>query len=86
MDANRRHHIFGDPRHNLAPLVRRCGSEEAAGQAIEDAVGAAVENGELAANEGEHYRQVFDVAGHSVTVIGRLVNGVPRVSTAWIPG
>ncbi len=84
MEANRRRHIFGDPRHNFASLVRRCGSEEAAGEAIEDAVLAAFESGELAASEGGLYEQVFEVMGHSVTVTGRVVSGVARVSTAWI--
>jgi len=31
-DPNRRRHIFGEPRHNLDPLVRQYGGEEAAGK------------------------------------------------------
>ena len=85
MDPNRRHHIFGDRRHNLAVLVRRFGSEEAAAEALETIVRGAYERGELAAREGERYRELFDVAGHSVTVDGRIVSGVARISTAWIP-
>ncbi|HZK91283.1 MAG TPA: hypothetical protein VFC56_14150 [Stellaceae bacterium] len=85
MDANRLHHIFGDPRHNLGALERQYGGAEAAAEALEAMVKAAYENGVLSAHEGERYRQVFDVAGHSVTVDGRIVNGVARVSTAWVP-
>jgi hypothetical protein len=85
MEANRRHYIFDDPRHNLDTFVRQCGGEEAAAEALAAAVQAAYESGELAAREGERYRQVFDVAGHSVTVDGRIVNRIARVVTAWIP-
>jgi len=46
-DPNRRRHIFGEPRHNLDPLVRQYGGEEAAGQAIENAVSAAFDGGDL---------------------------------------
>jgi len=63
MDANRLHHIFGDPRHNLGALERQYGGAEAAAEALEAMVKAAYENGVLSAHEGERYRQVFDVAG-----------------------
>ena len=85
MEANRRHHIFDDLRHNLGALVTQCGGEEAAAKLLETAVQAAYENGELPVVEGERFREVFDVAGHSVTVDGRIVDGIARVSTAWVP-
>jgi hypothetical protein len=84
-NANRRHHIFGDPTHNLDPLVRQYGNEEAAGCAIVEAVRAAFAAGSLIADDDGLYRQIFDVGGNSVTVSGRVVNGVARISTAWIP-
>jgi hypothetical protein len=85
MDANRRRHIFGDPRHNLDGFVRQYGSEEAAGQAIEDAVHAAFESGDLVIDDAGLYKQAFDLGGYSITVSGRVVDGEARVSTAWIP-
>jgi len=84
-DANRRNHIFGEPRHNLDSLVRQCGSEEAAGEAIVAAVNAAFESGNLIVDDDGLYKQGFDVRENSVTVSGRVINGVVRVSTAWIP-
>ena len=84
-DPNRRNHIFGEPRHNLAVLIRQYGSAEAAGQAIVDAINAAFESGNLTVDDHGLYKQVFDVCGNSVTVSGRIIDGVVRVATAWIP-
>lgn len=83
-DANRRNHIFGEPRHNLDALVRQHGSEEAAGRAIADAVDGAFDAGTLVVDDAGLYKQVFDVGGNSVTVSGRVINGVVRIGTAWI--
>ena len=85
MESNRRYHIFSEPRHNLSALVRDCGGEEAAAEMLERVVQEAHESGELAAREGGRFRQSFVVAGHWVTVDGRVVGGIARVSTAWIP-
>jgi len=84
-DPNRRHHIFGEPRHNLDELVRQFGSEEAAGQAITDVVNAAHESDNLIVDNRGRYSQIFDVGGHLVTISGRVINGIVRVGTAWIP-
>lgn len=83
-DPNRRHHIFGEPRHNLEPLVRRYGGEEAAGQAIENAVSAAFDGGNLIIDDNGLYKQVFDIGGNSVTVSGRVIGGTVYVASAWI--
>jgi len=84
-DPNRRRHIFGEPRHDLEPLVRQYGSEEAASQAIENAVNAAFDGGDLIIDDNGLYEQVFDISGNSVTVSGRVIDGTVRVGTAWIP-
>ena len=84
-DPNRRHNIFGEPRHNLEPLVRQYGGEEAAGQAIENAVTAAFDGGDLIIDDNGLYKQVFDIGGNSVTVTGRVIDGSVHVGTAWIP-
>jgi hypothetical protein len=84
-DPNRRRHIFGEPRHNLEPLVRQHGSEEAAGEAIENAVNAAFDGGDLIIDDNGRYRQVFDIGGNSVTISGRIIDGTVHVGTAWIP-
>ena len=84
-DPNRRNHIFREPRHNLDVLIRQYGSEEAAGQAIVDTINAAFENGDLTVDDNGLYKQVFDVGGNSVTVSGRVIGGIVRIATAWIP-
>lgn len=84
-DPNRRRHIFGEPRHNLEPLVQQCGGEEAAGQAIEIAVNSAFDSGNLIMDGDGFYQQVFDIGGNSVTVRGRVINGTVHVGTAWVP-
>lgn len=83
-DPNRRRHIFGEPRHNLAPLVRQYGSEEAAGEAIENVVDAAFEDGGLVLDDDGLFKQAFDIGGNSVTVSGRVIDGAVHVATAWI--
>jgi hypothetical protein len=54
-------------------------------QAIVDAINAAFESGNLTVDDHGLYKQVFDVGGNSVTVSGRIIDGVVRVATAWIP-
>ena len=83
-DPNRRSHIFGEPTHNLDVLVQQYGSAEAAGRAIVEAVNTALENGNLIVDDRDLFKQVFDVGGNSVTVSGRVIDGVARVATAWI--
>jgi hypothetical protein len=83
-DPNRRRHIFGEPRHNLEPLVRQYGGGEAAGQSIENAVNAALDSDDLIIDDNG-CEQVFDIGGNSVTVSGRVIDGVVHVGTAWIP-
>ena len=43
IDPNKLNHIFGDPGHNLAPLVEGLGSQQAAFQAIQSATQAAAD-------------------------------------------
>jgi hypothetical protein len=84
-DANKHVHIFGNPRHNLDPLVRRYGSEEAAFQAIQTAVDGAHANGTLVVDAAGLYRGIVDFDGYLVTVSGKVVGGVARIGTAWVP-
>lgn len=84
-NPNRRRHIFGEPRHNLEPLIRQCGGEEAAGQAIENAVNAAFEGGDLIIDDNGIYKQVFDTGGNLAVVSGRVIDGTVHIATAWIP-
>lgn len=69
----------------MAPLVRQYGSEEAAGEAIQNAVDAAFEDGDLVLDDDGLFRQTLDIGGTFVTVSGRVIDGTARVATAWIP-
>jgi len=84
-DPNKWRHIFGNPNHNLDALVRHYGSEEEAARAIVDAVNQARHAGTLSTDNRGVYEQVFDVGGYPVMVRGRIVNGLVRIGTAWIP-
>lgn len=83
-DANKRHHLFAFPKHNLDRLVRQYGSQQAASQAIVTAVSTAFHNGSLVVDVRGYYKQVFDIGGNPVTVSGRVINGMVRVGSAWI--
>jgi hypothetical protein len=83
-DPNKLRHGFGNPDHNLDALVQVCGSEEAAGRAIVEAVNQAYRDGSLVVDTLDRYTQVFEVGGYLVTVRGKIVNGVVRVGSAWI--
>jgi hypothetical protein len=82
---NKRNHIFANPDHNLDALVQHYGSEEEAYRAIVDTVNRAQQDGKLSTNRRGLYEQVFDVGGYPVMVRGRIVNGLVRIGTAWIP-
>jgi hypothetical protein len=84
-DPNKLHHVFGNPNHNLEPLVQNYGSKETAFRAMLDEVNKTHQDGKLVADACNHYKQEFDVGGYSVIVEGRIVNGDACIGTAWIP-
>jgi hypothetical protein len=49
-----------------------------------DAVAKTAAAGRLVVDAHGIYCQVFDVAGYLVTITGRVVDGVPRISDAWV--
>jgi hypothetical protein len=84
-NPNKLHHIFANPRHNLGPLVRQYGGREAAAQAIQNAVDAALQAGKLISNVRGVFETTLDIGGHPVTVRGVIVQGAAELGTAWIP-
>jgi len=79
-DGNKLHHIFDNPEHNLAPVVQQYGGQEAAYDAIQQAV-----IQQRPGTGSGTYDTVVNVGGSDVTVTGSYVNGIPRVGTAYIP-
>jgi hypothetical protein len=79
--ANTINHIFGRSAHRLVGLVMHFGSREAAYTALYDATQAAVR----AQGTTGVFQSAVTVAGQSVTVRGNVIDGVLRLSTAFIP-
>jgi hypothetical protein len=84
-DPNKKNHIFANPNHNLDALVQHYGSEDEAARAIMDAANQAQQDGKLITDKLGVYKQVIDVGGYPVMIAGRVVNGLVRIGTAWIP-
>jgi hypothetical protein len=84
-NPNKLRHIFANPRHNLGPLVRQYGSREAAAQAIQNAVDAALQAEKLTPNTRGVFETTLDIGGHPVTVRGVIVDGAAELGAAWIP-
>lgn len=74
---NNLHHIFGKEGHDLDPLVEKYGSEEAVvKEMVRGLEGKTPTDGE--------YIEEVNIGGKEVTVKGRVVNGIPRIGTAFI--
>ena len=72
-------HIMHKPRHQLNFLQNKFGTEEKTVEAITRSLG-----NDLPA-EGERFEMVRQIEGYDVTIRGRVVNGTPRIGTAFIP-
>lgn len=77
-DANKLHHIFSDPDHNLGELVEHFGSEKATFNAVQRATQAGVKG------LSDVFETTVKVAGQSVTVRGRVIDGIARIGTFFI--
>ncbi|MCP9492018.1 MAG: hypothetical protein MSC31_19405 [Solirubrobacteraceae bacterium MAG38_C4-C5] len=75
-DPNKFGHVFNNPRHKLDPLVNELGGRDAV---LREAV--------LAVPRSQ--TGIFEVSKqlgrHNLTVRGRVVNGVPRIGTVFVP-
>lgn len=83
MDPNKLHHIFDLARHKLDPLVREFGSQERAFEALQRSTQSAIEATGRA--EGVFENLVVKVGASEVTVSGRVIDGIARIGTAFIP-
>jgi hypothetical protein len=77
-DPNRLEHIFGQAgKHNLAQLTQELGGQQAV---VREAI-LRVPRGQA---EGV-FKIASQVGSHRITVTGRMMNGVPRISNIWVP-
>jgi hypothetical protein len=82
IDPNKLHHIFGNEEHKLGILLDKFGgSQEAAFRAVESATQSAVRSKGLSGV----FTTTVEVAGQNVRVRGRVIDGVARVGSFWIP-
>jgi hypothetical protein len=79
LDPNKLHHIFGNPAHNLGPVVAHFGSQGAAGAALEIATQAAITAGSITGK----FQISIVLGGMNATVRGVVINGVARIGTAF---
>jgi hypothetical protein len=70
-------HVF-DPKHNFDPLVSQFGSREAAMEQIVRSIGGPLPQ----AGRFEVARQI---GGQTVIIRGAVVDGTPRIGTAFTP-
>jgi len=75
-DANKMHHIFGNPGHRLQPVVAALGTRA---RVVESAVRSL---GKLGPGQFEVDR---NIAGFAIRIRGVVVNGVPRIGTLFRP-
>lgn len=80
-EENTINHIFGKAQHNLADLVAKMGSKEAAMDALRQATTKQV----LSKGINGLFIETVTVAGENVTVKGIVQNGVVEIGTAYKP-
>ena len=77
---NALNHVFGKIGHNLEPVVESFGSREAAYSAMQAAAQTAADNGIIS----DIYRFEAEIGDWTVTLGGRVMDGVAQVKTAFI--
>jgi filamentous hemagglutinin len=76
--ANKIGHVLGESGHNLGGLIQRFGSAERAFVQIQNGVDS------LSLSAGQ-FETTIAVGGVNVTVRGIVLDGVARISTAFVP-
>jgi RHS repeat-associated protein len=80
-NANKLYHIFGKTEHNLGPVLKEFGSEEAAFNAIKAAAESVVKSQGISGV----FERAVQVGSAQVTVRGNVSNGAVQIGTAFIP-
>ncbi len=80
-NANKLNHLFGKVGHNLGSLVDEFGGQANAASAMQSAIQAHVSSNNLVGA----FEQVVRVGSQYVTIRGRVIDGVARIGTAFIP-
>jgi hypothetical protein len=81
VDPNKMNHVFGNPGHNLGPLLSNFGGDQnAAFAAIQQAMQAAADAQGI---QGVFQGVAVQVGNQTVTVSGNVINGVVNIGTAY---
>ena len=78
LNPNKLNHIFGKAEHNFDPLIQRFGSQQAVVEQMYRGLQGVVPS-------GGRFTVTRTIGGESVVIDGAVVNGVPRIGTAYIP-
>jgi hypothetical protein len=78
-NSNDLHHIFDNAGHGLDGLVDQYGSQQGAYSAMQQAV-----RSQIGSTTGV-FSGAFNVGGTQITIRGNIINGIPRIGTAFIP-
>lgn len=70
-------HVF-DPKHNFDPLIEQFGSREAAMEEIVRSIGGPLP-------QSGPFQIAQSIGGQTVVIRGAVVDGVPRIGTAFTP-
>lgn len=79
LEPNKLNHLFAKQEHGLDGLVSRYGSQEAVVEQMYRGLSGAVTPG----SDGL-FSVTRRIGGQAVTIDGRVVNGIPRIGTAYI--
>jgi hypothetical protein len=76
-DPNKMHHLFGKAQHGFDPLVNKFGSQEGVVEQMYRGL-----QGEVPG--AGRFTVERTIGGETVHIDGASVDGVPRISTAWV--
>jgi hypothetical protein len=74
-------HVIDPAKHGFGDLVAKTGGREGALRSIMDSL-----HGATDLPAAGRYEVNREISGETVTIRGAVVNGVPRLGTAFIPG
>ncbi len=78
-DENKLHHIFDNPNHDLSDVVDAVGSKESAYKQMLESVQELADAGKITGQ----YETTITIAGKTVTVRGKVIDGTARIGTAF---
>lgn len=78
LDPNKLNHLFDKAQHGFDPLVEQFGSREAVVEEMYRGLQGLVP-------ETGRFTVTRIIGGQSVLIDGAVVNGVPRIGTAYVP-